>query len=187
MKKAALLVSTAVMAFFLGASAPSFAQAPPPPAAKAHHHMMMKGHHWGGPLARLHLSEAQRKQLHGIFSQLHAAMLPLRFKEKEAQLHLGELFLSSPPDRAAVEAQVQAIAALKTQAAEAKADSFFSVWSILTPQQQPIFSSMVAERLLNGGGHHHGFHGRHGFHGHGGCGFHGGWQGHGGPGHGPGK
>lgn len=185
MKKMVLLVSTAVMAFFLGASAPSFAQAPPP-AAKAHHMMMKGGHHWGGPFARLHLSEAQRKQLHDIFSQLHAAMLPLRFKEKEAQLHLGELFLSPSPDKGAVEAQVQAIAALKTQAAEAKADSFFSVWSILTPQQQPIFASMVAERILNGGGHH-GFHGRHGFGGHGGCGFHGGWHGHGGPGHGPGK
>ncbi len=95
---------------------------------------------------RLGLDESQRRSLDNLFFESSQRAIQLQADLKSLRLEMARLGKQENPDRAALEAQLERIAAVRTEMARLRLDGMFQIRDILTPEQRASLKEIAKER-----------------------------------------
>jgi Spy/CpxP family protein refolding chaperone len=120
-----------------------------------------KGEHrwWNEPtmIAKLNLTEAQRKEMDGILDQQRLKLVDLHANVDKAEIPLEALMKADQPDEAKILAQIDRIADARKELEKANARFLLAIRSKLTPEQWKQLEAMrAARREHNRDAGHHG-------------------------------
>lgn len=105
-----------------------------PPMKKPMPHMGQMGK--DNPMAKLKLTDEQKKQMKELKFETAKKAIELRSKLALSKLELGRLLASDAPDRDAIEKKINEVAANETALHINKLDGWFEANKFLTPEQQ---------------------------------------------------
>ncbi|MGA7159507.1 MAG: Spy/CpxP family protein refolding chaperone [Bacteroidota bacterium] len=114
-------------------------------------------------LAKLKLTDEQKKQMKDLKYETDKKAIELRSKLALSKLELGRLLSSDAPDKDAIEKQINEVAANETALHVNKLDGWFEANKILTPEQQKEWREVLraearehmGEDHSEGMSHHH--------------------------------
>ena len=129
---------TGLVAILLTASALAFGQPQDRPRMGDR---MRDGH--DRLMAQLHLTDSQQSQIKKLHFGLERKQTELRSKIQLARLDMKEIYLSDKIDRSALEKLMKQVSDLQYQQKLNFVDFWFSVNSILTPDQQKTWKQHV--------------------------------------------
>src|ERR1700722_2311387 len=95
------------------------------------------GRFWNNPeiVAKLQLSDDQRKSMDAIFLQHRTTLVDLRGNLEKAELALEPLMKADQPDEAKITAQIDAVAQARSELEKANAKFLLAIRAKLTPEQ----------------------------------------------------
>jgi Spy/CpxP family protein refolding chaperone len=95
------------------------------------------GRFWNNPeiVAKLQLSDDQRKSMDAIFLQHRTTLVDLRGNLEKAELALEPLMKADQPDEAKITAQIDAVAQSRAELEKANAKFLLAIRAKLTPDQ----------------------------------------------------
>jgi periplasmic protein CpxP/Spy len=141
-------------------SAASILKAQDRPSFGEHHPPMEralgpKGEHarwWNEPgmIAKLNLTEAQRKDMDGILDQQRLKLVDLHANVEKAELTMEPLMKADQPDETKILAQIDRIADARKELEKANARFLLAIRSKLTPEQWKQLEAMRAARHEHG-------------------------------------
>ena len=102
-----------------------------PPMKRPMEHMGKKN-----PMAKLKLTDEQKKQMKELKYETDKKAIELRSKLALSKLEFGRLLSSDAPDKDAIEKQINEVAANETALHVNKLDGWFEANKFLTPEQQ---------------------------------------------------
>jgi len=116
------------------------------------------GRLWNNPdvVAKLGLTDAQRKQMDGILDQHRLKLVDLRGNVKKAELNLEPLMKADPPDEGRIVSQIDQVAQARAELEKANARFLLEIRGKLTAEQWKQLQAMRAERKdheMGGCGH----------------------------------
>lgn len=95
---------------------------------------------------RLGLDAAQSERLDGIFFESSQKAIQLDADLKSLRLEMFRRLREENPDRAALEAKIDEIAAVRSNMARLRLDAFFQIHDLLTPEQRQALRQSLQER-----------------------------------------
>ena len=102
-----------------------------PPMKKPTSHMNKENF-----MAKLNLTDAQKKQLKDLKFETDKRAIDLRSKLALSKLELGKLLSSEAPDKDAIEKKISEVASNEAAVHTNRLDGWFEANKILTPEQQ---------------------------------------------------
>lgn len=103
-------------------------------------------------MGRLNLTEQQRTDLQKLRADMERGMVKTQSAIHIARIDLRQLLAGEKLDKTAIEKKVREISNLQQEAKGALIDHLFSVYAMLTPEQQKTFKEHMARRLEDGPG-----------------------------------
>ncbi len=142
------LATLLFLGFFIAGTGAAPAQPGPParagrPAVRALHRQAL--------MEKLNLTDAQKKQLDAMRTEMQKKSVEVRGKIQLARIDLRDLMHADDPDRTAIRKKLDEIASLRTQQQLARIDHWFDVRKILTPEQQKIWKSDLRGLMMDHG------------------------------------
>jgi Spy/CpxP family protein refolding chaperone len=94
-------------------------------------------------MKELKLTDVQKKDVEKIQLDMKKQMIDQESKIKTTRLELQQLFKADTPDKSAIESKLKEIAKLEVETKMIRVDSWFSVNSLLTPEQQKTWKNAL--------------------------------------------
>jgi Spy/CpxP family protein refolding chaperone len=94
-------------------------------------------------LARLNLSDQQKKQVEQMRFDMQKQLIGVRSKMQTARLELRQLLAADNPDKAAIEAKMGEISKIALQVHSIRLNEWFEVNKILNPDQQKVWRDFL--------------------------------------------
>lgn len=132
--------TTGIVAMLLAASTLAFGQ----PQERQRMGDQMKQRH-ERLVGALHLTDQQESQIKKLHLELERKQTQVRSKIQLARLDMKEIYLSDKIDRSALEKSLKQVSDLQYQQKLNFVDFWFSVNSMLTPEQQKTWKQHVGE------------------------------------------
>jgi Spy/CpxP family protein refolding chaperone len=127
-----------------------------PPMKKPMSHMGREN-----PMAKLKLTDEQKKQMKELKFETDKKAIELRSKLALSKLELKRLLTSDAPDKEAIEKELNEVAANGTALHMNKLDGWFAANKFLTPEQQKTWREVLrAEAMQQMGNAHRSGHAR---------------------------
>lgn len=109
-----------------------------PPMKRPMEHMRKEN-----PMAKLKLTDEQKKQMKEIKYETDKKAIELRSTLALSKLELGRLISSDAPDKDAIEKQINDVAANETALHINKLEGWFKANTLLTPEQQKVWREIL--------------------------------------------
>jgi Spy/CpxP family protein refolding chaperone len=94
-------------------------------------------------IKKLKLTEEQKKNVEKIKLDMKKQEIAQKAKIETARLELEQIFKAESPDKSDIEKKLNDIAELEVQMHMIKVDSWFTMNTILTPEQQKIWKEVL--------------------------------------------
>jgi Spy/CpxP family protein refolding chaperone len=140
------LVAMLVVALFGISNAQE--QSSEPPMKRPMSHMDKEN-----PMAKLKLTDEQKKQMKELKFETDKKAIELRSKSALSKLELGRLLASDAPDKDAIEKKINEVAANETALHINKLDGWFEANKFLTPEQQKEWRKVLRAEAMERMGH----------------------------------